>query len=652
MSDIRVVPLGAGQDVGRSCFIVSIGSKNIMFDCGMHMGFNDDRRFPDFSYITGEPAPNMEELRKANKIPNQLTAHIDAIIITHFHLDHCGALPYMSEMIGYNGPIYMTHPTKAIAPLLLEDFRKVAVDRKGEKNFFTSDMIKSTMRKVISVNLHETVCIEPGNKDFTLKCYYAGHVLGAGMFMVKNGSTSVLYTGDYNMTADRHLGAANIDICRPTLLISESTYATTIRDSKRCRERDFLKKVHQTVENGGKVLIPVFALGRAQELCILLEQFWERMSMNHVPMYFSMGLSEKATNFYKLFLTWTNEKIKQTFIQRNAFDFEHIKPFDRSFADNPGPMVVLATPGMLHAGLSLELFKKWCGSELNTIIMPGYCVAGTIGHKVLNGLKTIELRGGYKAQIKMNVEYMSFSAHADAKGIMQLIRTAQPKNVMLCHGEGEKMNFLAEKIKMELGLKCYKPANGETVTIPAEMELLVNCRKLLLDDIEKEYGPVRLTKSIGENITNRRRVIVPKNVGTLDKDDAYRASKKQKIINAALVIKNNEDMCIMSDKQACNEFKVARHVISLSASYTLVSEVLARIPDLLETALKRFSVVDYEQFLPTSPIESDPEKNTELYKSFHLKLSATHFNFTWFSSDDDFVDEFFILFDKCHRHCC
>ena len=126
--DIRVTPLGAGQDVGRSCLLLSIGGKNIMLDCGMHMGFSDDRRFPDFSYVTTD---------------EPLTEHIDCVIISHFHLDHCGALPYMTEMVGYNGPIYMTVPTKAIAPILLEDMRKVAVDKKGEQNFFTSAMIKN-----------------------------------------------------------------------------------------------------------------------------------------------------------------------------------------------------------------------------------------------------------------------------------------------------------------------------------------------------------------------------------------------------------------------------------------------------------------------------------------------------------------------------
>nr|BAB14541.1 unnamed protein product [Homo sapiens] len=225
MPEIRVTPLGAGQDVGRSCILVSIAGKNVMLDCGMHMGFNDDRRFPDFSYITQN---------------GRLTDFLDCVIISHFHLDHCGALPYFSEMVGYDGPIYMTHPTQAICPILLEDYRKIAVDKKGEANFFTSQMIKDCMKKVVAVHLHQTV-------------------------QIKVGSESVVYTGDYNMTPDRHLGAAWIDKCRPNLLITESTYATTIRDSKRCRERDFLKKVHETVERGGKVLIPVFALGRAQE---------------------------------------------------------------------------------------------------------------------------------------------------------------------------------------------------------------------------------------------------------------------------------------------------------------------------------------------------------------------------------------------------
>jgi integrator complex subunit 11 len=177
------------------------------------------------------------------------------------------------------------------------------------------------MKKVRTVNLHEVVKVDD---ELEIKVYYAGHVLGAGMFEIRVGQQSVVYTGDYNMTPDRHLGAAWIDRCRPDVLITESTYATTIRDSKRCRERDFIKKVHGCLDRGGKVLIPVFALGRAQELCILLETYWERMQLQY-PIYFSLGLTEKANNYYQLFITWTSQKIKKTFVERNMFEFKHIK---------------------------------------------------------------------------------------------------------------------------------------------------------------------------------------------------------------------------------------------------------------------------------------------------------------------------------------
>ncbi|NXR10350.1 INT11 protein, partial [Semnornis frantzii] len=111
--------------------------------------------------------------------------------------------------------------------------------------------------------------------------------------------------------------------------------------------------------------------------------------------------------------------------------------------------VVFATPGMLHAGQSLQIFKKWAGNEKNMVIMPGYCVQGTVGHKILSGQRKLEMEGRQILEVKMQVEYMSFSAHADAKGIMQLIRQAEPRNVLLVHGEAKKMEFLKQKIEQE-----------------------------------------------------------------------------------------------------------------------------------------------------------------------------------------------------------
>ncbi|ULU04333.1 hypothetical protein L3Y34_017244 [Caenorhabditis briggsae] len=461
LPNIKIVPLGAGQDVGRSCILITIGTKNIMVDCGMHMGYQDDRRFPDFSYIGGG---------------GRLTDYLDCVIISHFHLDHCGSLPHMSEIVGYDGPIYMTYPTKAICPVLLEDYRKVQCDIKGETNFFTSDDIKNCMKKVIGCALHEIIQVDD---QLSIRAFYAGHVLGAAMFEIRVGDHSVLYTGDYNMTPDRHLGAARVlPGVRPTILISESTYATTIRDSKRARERDFLRKVHETVMKGGKVIIPVFALGRAQELCILLESYWERMALN-VPIYFSQGLAERANQYYRLFISWTNENIKKTFVERNMFEFKHIRPMEKGCEDQPGPQVLFSTPGMLHGGQSLKVFKKWCSDPLNMIIMPGYCVAGTVGARVINGEKRIEIDGKVH-EIKLGVEYMSFSAHADAKGIMQLIRQCEPKHVMFVHGEAEKMEFLKGKVEKEYDIPVHMPANGETCVIEVEpkMDIRVPLEKI------------------------------------------------------------------------------------------------------------------------------------------------------------------------------
>ncbi|XP_059511635.1 integrator complex subunit 11 [Stegostoma tigrinum] len=562
MPEIKVTPLGAGQDVGRSCILVSIGGKNVMLDCGMHMGYNDDRRFPDFSYITQN---------------GRLTEFLDCVIISHFHLDHCGALPYMSEMIGYDGPIYMTHPTKAICPILLEDYRKITVDKKGETNFFTSQMIKDCMKKVVAVHLHQTVQVDD---ELEIKAYYAGHVLGAAMVLIRVGSESVVYTGDYNMTPDRHLGAAWIDKCRPDLFISESTYATTIRDSKRCRERDFLKKVHDAIERGGKVLIPVFALGRAQELCILLETFWERMNLK-APIYFSTGLTEKANHYYKLFITWTNQKIRKTFVQRNMFEFKHIKAFDRTYADNPGPMVVFATPGMLHAGQSLQIFRKWAGNDKNMVIMPGYCVQGTVGHKILSGQRKLEMEGRQTLEVKMQVEYMSFSAHADAKGIMQLIRQVEPQNVLLVHGEAKKMGFLKEKIEQEFSINCYMPANGETASIVTNPNIPVDISLGLLKG-DSSLGPVP-------------------------------DSKKPKLMHGTLIIKDN-NLRLVSPEQAVKELGLSEHHLRYTCKVQIQDhhseqDTLNRIYNHLKNIMKDYPI----QHLPDGSV---------MVESILIKISA------------------------------
>ncbi|XP_057425149.1 cleavage and polyadenylation specificity factor subunit 3-II-like [Lotus japonicus] len=443
---IETLVLGAGQEVGKSCVVVTINGKRIMFDCGMHMGHLDHRRYPDFSLIS----------------QGHYDAALSCIIITHFHLDHVGALAYFTEVCGYRGPIYMTYPTKALAPLMLEDYRKVMVDRRGEEELFTSENIAECMKKVIAIDLRQTVQVD---EDLQIRAYYAGHVIGAAMFYAKVGDAEMVYTGDYNMTADRHLGAAQIDRLRLDLLITESTYATTIRDSKYAREREFLKAVHKCVSGGGKVLIPTFALGRAQELCILLDDYWERMNLK-VPIYFSAGLTIQANMYYKMLISWTSQKIKDTYSTHNAFDFKNVHHFERSMINAPGPCVLFATPGMISGGFSLEVFKHWAPSENNLITLPGYCVAGTVGHRLMSGKATkVDVDPDTQIDVRCQIHQLAFSPHTDSKGIMDLVKFLSPKHVILVHGEKPKMALLKEKIHSELGIPCHDPANHETICI-------------------------------------------------------------------------------------------------------------------------------------------------------------------------------------------
>ena len=405
------------------------------------------------------------------KPPSPASSYLDAVLVSHFHLDHCGALPYLVDFFNYQGPVVLTHPTASIVPIMLADFMKVQLSEDGGGGegassggfAYSQRMIDDACALFKKIELLETISLCGG--DLLVKCYYAGHVLGAAMFYIQSGDESIVYTGDFNMTADRHLAGAWIERLRPTVLITETTYASTIREIKKSREREFLEEIINTLERGGKVLIPVFALGRAQEICVLLEAFWSRCALPH-PIYFAAGLSEKANFFYKTFLQWTNDNLRTTFLQQghNLFDFAHVKPWDWSLQKTSTPMVVLASPGMLHGGSSLTLFKEWCGDPLNTIIIPGYCMKATVGGQILRGAKSVHVHGRIY-EVRAKVCSFSFSAHADYAGIMQLIDKVRPRHLMLVHGEKTVMQTFADKFRTLVGLPVHYPPNGSLLKI-------------------------------------------------------------------------------------------------------------------------------------------------------------------------------------------
>uniref|UniRef100_A0A2K6G6S6 Cleavage and polyadenylation specific factor 3 n=1 Tax=Propithecus coquereli TaxID=379532 RepID=A0A2K6G6S6_PROCO len=242
---LLIRPLGAGQEVGRSCIILEFKGRKIMLDCGIHPGLEGMDALPYIDLI--DPA------------------EIDLLLISHFHLDHCGALPWFLQKTSFKGRTFMTHATKAIYRWLLSDYVKVS-NISADDMLYTETDLEESMDKIETINFHEVKEVA-GIKFW---CYHAGHVLGAAMFMIEIAGVKLLYTGDFSRQEDRHLMAAEIPNIKPDILIIESTYGTHIHEKREEREARFCNTVHDIVNRGGRGLIPVFALGRAQELLLIL----------------------------------------------------------------------------------------------------------------------------------------------------------------------------------------------------------------------------------------------------------------------------------------------------------------------------------------------------------------------------------------------
>lgn len=495
---MRVIPLGAGQDVGKSCIVVTIKDKTIMFDCGIHLGYNDSRKLPNFDYFN----------------ESHCGRHfVDIIVISHFHIDHCGSLPYFVETTQFDGLIFMTHPTRAALPIVLEDCKKIFESKSQMENqLYNTEQINNCLSKVVALNMEETYEIE---QEFIIRPYYAGHVIGAAMFFVRYLDETVVYTGDFSTIPDRYLRGATIDCLRPDLLITESTYGNVVRDSRKSKEREMILAIHKTIEANGKVLIPSFALGRAQEICLLLKNYCERVGLT-VPIYFTTGLIDKINDIYLKFASYTNESLDQPLKIQSILNSKFVQPFEKEYLDFPGPMIIFATPAMLINGPSLSIFKSICHDPKNTIILPGYCSKGTIGEKIINGLKRIEI-GKNIYDINMKVYNISLSGHADMSGILKIIGQCKPENVMLVHGDKGKMNILKEKIKAEFEIPVYYPPNDTLIEIPTNKKIPILVNKNLIQkfvDLEVETQNINLCFDIEKD--SEEKVIV-KSIQQIDR---------------------------------------------------------------------------------------------------------------------------------------
>ena len=461
MVSVKFTPLGAGQDVGRSCLLLTFDDRiTIMFDCGAHIT-DKTSRVPDSS-----------------RIPDNLKA----ILVTHYHIDHVGGLPHLTQIdeefksrfSGSNAPeVIMTLPTKVLSPLVAKDF-----SRGSNQDLYFPIHIERAFSKVRTIGLHQRYPLALAPEVFVTPVY-AGHVLGAVMYIVEYRGVTVMYTGDYSFASDSQLDGAKIP---PTLLpstgvdliISESTYATSIRESPEKRAAKFVAAVEKTLEAGGVVLVPVFAIGRSQELSSII-----RRSMGvGVKLYSTNDSSLKANPYFRLLKSWwENEGIGLELPDVEVLTDVKLlrkKSDDKAgegTADNPRarPCVVFASPSMLEGGSSLEVFNEIVNDENSMVLLTGYCFKGTVGNKLImfnskrtrKGDRVVQLGHGRTCQVKCQIDYVPFTGHTDSVGIKEVMRIAKPRNIILIHGEADKMGRLAKELADEHNVDVKIPVNYE-----------------------------------------------------------------------------------------------------------------------------------------------------------------------------------------------
>ncbi len=451
---VRLTFLGGARQVGRSCILLQTTNSKILLDCGIDVASHGSDKFPSFD------------------IPEFDIAQLDAIIISHAHLDHVGLVPYLYKM-GYKGPVYMTTPSRDIAALLALDFIGVAY-KQASKPLFDSSDIKEMVKHSICLNYNEVTDITP---DLRLTFYNAGHALGSAMvhLNIGNGSHNLLYTGDYKYGKSRLLDPAITNFPRIESVITESTYGSKndVLPPRIQSEEQLLELVNRTIERGGKVLIPELGLGRAQETMLILEDAMKFGKLKKVPIYID-GMIWDINAIHTVYPDFLSNKVRsQIFQDDNPFVSDVFlrvgSPQERKKVIEEGPCVVLATSGMLVGGASVEYFREFAGNKNNSIIFVCYQGVGSLGRQVQDGIQeTRMIVDGKEETVKVNMEVHTITgltAHSGRNEIISFFNNInpKPKKIIINHGEVSK--------SLDLASALYKLNRVET-NVPKDLETL------------------------------------------------------------------------------------------------------------------------------------------------------------------------------------
>jgi Cft2 family RNA processing exonuclease len=486
---LNVTPLGAARSIGASCFQVEIGPYEVILDAGTRP--KGSQPLPDFDRINN---PNL-------------------ILITHAHQDHIGALPVFHRRFG-STPMICTVGTREIAEIMLTDCLKVQEINEDFEPLFDRVDLESTLFQLQTQTIGEDFYPLPGLK---VRFINAGHIVGAVCIYLEYGDRSLLYTGDYNTTSSRTTDGLKLaDLPTADILITESTYGTGVHPSRRSQETELLQAVAEVVRSGGNVLIPAFALGRAQEIILAIRTSALFHSLN-IPVYVD-GLVRPVTNVFQDNLNFLPKAVKN-FVKtggRDAFFDSRSVPTVTSI-ESPRqrplalahPSVIIASSGMMTGGASVYYGKVLLERENAAIFISGYTDEESPG-RLLQELEPgaeIEL-DGTKLTVRAQIRKFNLSAHADRVGLTQVIHRVNPRHLVLIHGAPSSLQELAKAGDLREKYWIHIPKVGDTITFNQPPEHLTASQLTRIDapqefeiDVEAEFDGawLRVPESVLED---------------------------------------------------------------------------------------------------------------------------------------------------------
>jgi KH/beta-lactamase-domain protein len=456
VGDVRITTLGGAQEVGRSAFLLQTRESSVLLDCGINPG----------SLRPFEAFPRLDN-------PGFELDSLDAVIISHSHLDHCGLVPFLYKY-GYDGPVYCSAPTSNLMTLLQLDFLDVA-GKQGVTAYYDQKDVRECVLHTIPLRYGVVTDIAP---DIRLTLHNAGHILGSSMahLHVGEGLHNIVYTGDYKYARTMLLEGATTEFPRVETVITESTYggADDIMPSRIEAEERLTTLVNSTLERKGKVLIPVPAVGRAQEIMLILDGYMKRGLMKEAPVFIE-GMISEATAIHTAYPEYLGREVRHNILH------DEINPFQSDYftiVEHPNvrqeviegePCIIMATSGMLEGGPVIEYFKSLAENDKNTIIFVSYQIEGTLGRRVQKGMTEATMMNNEGrmdvVRIRLQVEAIEgFSGHSDRRQLVNYVTHLKPKpeRVVVCHGEKAKCLSLANFLERRCEMPAFVPALMET----------------------------------------------------------------------------------------------------------------------------------------------------------------------------------------------